>query len=491
MKKLYDFIYNSQRRFPDKNAIIYKDKKYTFSELNNLVLSVSKGLADKAGVNPNDRVIIMLPNIPEFAIFYYAVNLVGGVVVPINPTLKESEISYIISNSEPKLAVILKEDFPVFYNLQKSTNFGIVIVNNEEDKPDRKIWSYKSLISTNADIKEKYNDLAVIIYTSGTTGFPKGAMLSNYNIISNVVAVQQVLDLLIDDVFVGALPLFHAFGQTSCMNLPFYLGCSVVFIDRFIPQHFTESIIKNGVSLLPAVPVFYASLLQSPLAGKIGNLRYSVSGGAPLPENIELEFEKRFDCKILQGYGLSECSPIVSVNPPNFDKTGSVGNPLPNVEVKLVDEEDRILDKGIGEIIVKGPNVMMGYWKMESPIVDGYFYTGDIGKIDEDGFLYIVDRKKELIIVGGLKVYPSEVERMILSFGGILECAVIGKKDKDRGEVPIAFVVPQNEIDTKELLSYLRKNLAPYKVPKEIIIKERLPKSNTGKVMKRELVKEI
>lgn len=276
------------------------------------------------------------------------------------------------------------------------------------------------------------------------------------------------------------------------MNLPIYLGCTTVLIDKFTTQYFIESIVKNDVTLLPAVPTIYSALLQYP--EKIEHkLRYSVSGGAPLPIKIELNFEEKFNCKILQGYGLTECSPIVSVNPPDKEIQGSVGKPLPNTDVKLMDEQGNIIDKGIGEIIVKGPNVMMGYYQLDSSefFINGYFYTGDIGKIEDNGYLYIVDRKKDLIIVNGLNVYPSEIEKLILTYPGILECAVVGKNDENRGEVPVAFVVPNKEIDKKDLMSFLRKNLANYKIPKEIIIKDQLPKNNTGKILKKALKLEL
>ncbi|MEN3015370.1 MAG: AMP-binding protein [bacterium] len=489
MKKLFDFVESSASKFGNKTTIIYKDQKWTFGELRNIILSLARGLLLKAKLEPNDKVILMLPNIPHFAFFYYAINLLGGVVVPLNPLLKENEISYIISNCNPKLVVIMKSDFDMFCRIM---NRGIVVVDEDKDNLPEGVWNLRQLMTNEGNVNSFDNDPAVIMYTSGTTGFPKGAMLSNYNIISNVIGVQQVLDLSISDVFVAVLPLFHSFGQTACLNLPFYLGCSVVLVDRFIPQAFVDTIVKNDVSLLPAVPTIYAALLQYPINFE-HKLRYSVSGGAPLAENIELEFEKRFGCKILQGYGLTECSPIVGVNPPSDDRTGSVGKPLPNIKVRILTDEGNILEKGVGELIVNGPNVMIGYYGMDSKdfFVNGYFCTGDIAKIDDDGYLYIVDRKKDIIIVGGLNVYPSEVEKIISSYPGVLECAVVGKKDKERGEVPIAFVVSKEEIDTRDLMSFLRKNLASYKVPKEIILKEQLPKSNTGKVLKKVLQMEL
>ncbi|MCS7244341.1 MAG: AMP-binding protein [Candidatus Calescibacterium sp.] len=489
MKKLFDFVESSASKFANKTAIIYKDQRWTFGELKDIVLSIARGLLFRTKIEPQDRVVLMLPNIPHFAFFYYAVNLLGGVVVPLNPLLKENEISYILSNCNPKLVVTMKSDFDMFFKIM---NRGIIIVDEDRDDLPDGVWNLRQVIINEGNINTFDSDPAVLMYTSGTTGFPKGAMLSNNNIISNVIGVEQVLDLSISDVFVAVLPLFHSFGQTSCLNLPFYLGCGVVFVDRFMPQGFIDVIVKNEVTLLPAVPSIYSALLQYPLNFE-HKLRYSVSGGAPLAENIELEFEKRFGCKILQGYGLTECSPIVSVNPPFDDRTGSVGKPLPNVSVRVLTDDGHISENGIGELLVSGPNVMMGYYGMDSKdfFVDGYFCTGDIVKIDNEGYLYILDRKKDLIIVGGLNVYPSEVEKVILGYPGVLECAVVGKKDRERGEVPVAFVVTKEEIDIRDLMSFLRKNLASYKVPKEIVFKDQLPKSNTGKVLKKNLQMEL
>jgi len=340
--------------------------------------------------------------------------------------------------------------------------------------------------------RQQANDLAIIIYTSGTTGHPKGAMLSHSNLLHNVESCRQVLEATGEDRFVVILPLFHTYMMCVGLMLPMLTGGSMILIRSLHPPKNTlQEIYTHGGTILPAIPQFYRSLTQAQVPPGLP-LRICISGAAPLPRQILEEFESKFGIPLIEGYGLSETNPVVTKNPfRGVRKPGSIGIPIPNVQVSVQDDSGRILGNGeTGEICVQGGNVMMGYWNRPEETAkvmrNGWLLTGDIGYRDSDGYYYITDRKKDMLLVNGINVYPREIEEVLYKFRGVKEAAVIGVPDARRGEHPVAFVAPMEgtALEEKAMLQFLRSKLADYKVPKQIEVLPALPRNATGKILK-------
>jgi long-chain acyl-CoA synthetase len=340
-------------------------------------------------------------------------------------------------------------------------------------------------------------DLAVLVYTSGTTGHPKGAMLTHGNLLHNVGSCRQVLEAVALDRFALLLPMFHSFMLTVCILLPLTIGGSIVLVRSLHPpKNIILEIIRHQATILPAIPQLFRALAGAPVPPEL-SLRICISGAAPLPLDTLRAFNEKYPCRLVEGYGLSEASPVVSLNPlRGVQKAGSIGVPIPGVEISVRDEAGRELPRGhVGEICVRGGNVMVGYWNQPEEsaraLRDGWLYTGDIGRLDEDGYTFITDRKKDMLLVNGINVYPREIEEVIYRFPGVKDAAVVGLPDRRRGEQPLAFVVPEDgrPIDEPALLEYLKENLADYKVPRRVVCMPALPRNATGKVLKTELRK--
>ena len=500
---LAESLERTAKKFPRRPALIWKREKICFGTLWERVKRVAEGLSE-LGVRPGDRVAILLPNCPEYIYGYYAINQVGGVVVPINNFLKGTEVSYILSDCQvhtlittsPSLRAILPHRGEL-----KDLKHIVLVGEVEEDLRDRAVL-FSSLLETpslpDKERKSSPSHLAVIIYTSGTTGRPKGAMLSNRNLISNVISCRKALEVFPKDRFLLFLPLFHSFTATVCMLLPFYLGCLVVLLESVNRKDIRHAITRHRVSIFVGVPALYNVMSQAKvsfLVRWLNPIRLYISGAAPLSVEVLAKFERLFRRPLLEGYGLSEASPVVSVNPlAQKRKAGSVGLPLPGVAVKVVNGEERELPPGeVGEVIVRGGNVMSGYYNQPEASAQalrgGWLFTGDMGKIDEDGYIYIVDRKKDMLIVRGCNVYPREVEEVLYSHPKVAEAAVVGMVDRHRGEVPKAYVVLKEgmQADEKEIKRFCMERLARYKVPRVVEFRESLPMTPTGKVLKREL----
>jgi long-chain acyl-CoA synthetase len=343
-----------------------------------------------------------------------------------------------------------------------------------------------------ADSDGAESDLAVIIYTSGTTGRPKGAMLSHGNLLHNVESCRIVLKTVAADRFAVLLPLFHSYMLTVGLLLPLLVGGSLVLVKSLHPvRNVLQEILQRQATVLPAIPQFYRSMVNAPIPVPLP-LRICISGAAPLPAQVLLDFEAKFHIPLIEGYGLSEASPVVTKNPlDRTRKAGSIGLPIPNVEVSIQDDAGRELDPGaIGEVCVRGGNVMLGYWKLPEETAkvmrNGWLLTGDIGYRDTEGYYYITDRKKDMLLVNGINVYPREIEEILYQFPGVKEAAVIGKPDPRKGEQPIAFVSPNEGVvlDEKALLHFVRRKLADYKVPRKVQFLTALPRNATGKILK-------
>ena len=502
LKNLGELLRASASRYPKHIAIVFGEKKITYAKLDDLTDHVAIGLMD-LGIKKGDKVAIFLDNCPEFVISYYGILKAGAVVVPINYMFKIEEAKYILEDSQARVMITLNRFLPMAEKLRLRVGSLKTIITpghffSLKKHDQQTLWGQ----SVDPD------DLAVILYTSGTTGFPKGAMLSHYNLISNVVDASHAIQINYRYTFICVLPLFHSFAATVCMNFPLLVGAKIVIMKSVRPfKRVVRMIRKNNVKVFVGIPAMYTILanmkmpkiFHSPLIKLFNPLKVCVSGAAALPAKTFKNFEKRFHIPLLEGYGLTEASPVVSLSPlKGKRKADSVGVPLSgNIEVKVIDEHGDILAPNqAGELLVRGPNVMQGYFKKEEEtkevLKDGWLYTGDMAKIDGEGYLYIVGRKKEMINVRGLNVYPREIEEVLYQNLKIKEAAVIGIVDEHKGEVPKGFVVlKEGEIATEhEIVHYLRERLAPYKVPKSIEFRESLPKNTLGKILKRILVEE-
>ena len=498
----YELIEKNAKEYKNKVAYFIDDKKVTWNEFKKLVDTFSRAL-HLMGVKKGDKIPILVTNSLEFIIAMQGIQKIGAVAVPINTFLKEEEIAFILNDIEAELLIASKKLECNIKNIREKTKIKKIIWEGEVDRVDEENISFNEIIST-FDSHEvidtpKLEDLAFIIYTSGTTGKPKGAMLTYKNIFSNILGVNEIVKITSKDRFIAYLPMFHSFTMTVNLLLPMYSASPVVIIKSIMPfSNIIKQTLLKRVTIFTGVPDVYSALSRAKLPFYFhwfNKVRFFISGAAPLPGEVLNRFSKKFKkAKLLEGYGLSECSPVVAVNRPNLQKPGSVGPAIPGVEVKIVNDELEEVPIGKeGEIIVKGDNVMKGYYKRDDAtaetIINGWLLTGDIGKIDEDGYIYILDRKKDLIISKGVNIYPREIEEVCLKYPGVKECAVVGMKDENLGEIPVAFVELEDnaKVSDIELKKFLKKHLANYKIPKHIYFVDNLPKNATGKVLKRKL----
>jgi len=465
----------------------------TYGELD-LQSSRVAGMLAARGVQPGDPIGLMLPNVAEFASIYYGVLRAGGVVVPMNPLLKAREVAYYLGDSGARFVFAWHGFAAEARSGAERADSEAIVVDPATfaelaagAKPDDRV------IDTGAD------DLAVILYTSGTTGSPKGAELTHANLMRNAdVLCTDLLRLSPDDVIFGGLPLFHAFGQTCALNAAVASGASVTLLPRFTPTDALRILAEHRVTVFEGVPTMYVALLGHPerAACDASALRVCVSGGAALPVEVLRGFEEAFGCQVLEGYGLSETSPVASFNHPDRErKPGSIGTPIRGVEMRVVDSEGGEVPQGeIGEIVIRGHNVMRGYWRKPEEtakaIPDGWFRTGDLGRIDKDGYFEIVDRKKDMIIRGGYNVYPREIEEVLYEHPAVAEAAVIGLAHPALGEEVAAAVVvkPGADITAEQLRDHVKAQVAAYKYPRLVWLVDALPKGPTGKIVKREII---
>ena len=498
----YEMIEENAKKYKNKPAYFIDNRKITWERFKKKVDTFSRAL-HLLGVKKGDKIPLLVTNSLEFIVAMQGIQKIGAVVVPINTFLKEDEIAFILNDIEADMLIASSKLKNNIKNIRQKTFVKKIIWEGEIDKVDENNISFKEILS-NFDSHEvtdtpKLDDLASIIYTSGTTGKPKGAMLTYRNIFSNILGVNELIKITHKDRFIAYLPMFHSFTMTVNLLLPMYSASPVVIIRSIMPfSNIIKQTLLKKVTIFTGVPDVYSALSRAKIPFYFhwfNKVRFFVSGAAPLPVEVLKRFQSKFKkAKLLEGYGLSETSPVVAVNRPEKQKIGSVGPALPGVEVKIVNEDLMELPIGeAGEIIVKGDNVMKGYYNREDAtnetIINGWLLTGDIGKMDEDGYIYILDRKKDLIISKGVNIYPREIEEICLKFPGVKECAVVGKRDENLGEIPIAFVETEEDvtINEQELKKFLKQHLANYKVPKHIYFVENMPKNATGKVLKRKL----
>jgi long-chain acyl-CoA synthetase len=475
----------SAQKFSSKPAIFWGDDVITYTQVRSEADAIAHQLRQTPGVKPGERIAIWLKNCPEYVGVLFGILEAGAVAVPINNFLKPNEVRFILQDSGARLLIT-----------EESMREGSSAL--QRDVPDLRVIELESLESSGAPLNDPpgrsrvQTDLAVIIYTSGTTGRPKGAMLSHGNLLHNVESCRKVLQAVSFDRFAVLLPMFHSFMLTVGILLPICVGGSLVVVKSLHPpKNIIQEIVRNEATILPAIPQLFRTLANAQLPARLP-LRLCISGAAPLPAEVLREFNANVPVPLLEGYGLSEASPVVAMNPIQGPwKAGSIGLPVPGVEVSIQnDSGDALPAREVGELCVRGGNVMLGYLnhpEETAKVFRGeWLLTGDVGYKDEDGYIYITDRKKDMLLVNGINVYPREIEEIIYHFPGVKEAAVVSKPDPRKGEQPVAFVAANDGaiIDTKALAEFLREKLADYKVPRQFSVLPALPRNATGKILK-------
>ncbi|CAA6810496.1 MAG: Long-chain fatty acid--CoA ligase [uncultured Sulfurovum sp.] len=502
----YDLILTQAKKMGKKTAIFIGDEKRSYQDIQERADILAAYLANK-GVKQGDKVALFLRNSAEFVYAVFAVSKLGAISVPINTFLKEEELAYILEDSSAKVLLSSVIHDKVVSSSEVQAQLSLTIWEGGYLKSNPNNIAFEEALSCSEKVEQVEVDmdtLAVIIYTSGTTGKPKGAMLSFRNMFSNAHGGALHVDASSADKIVVFLPMFHSFTFTIGVIMPLYLGASSVVVQSLKPfANIFKQVLLKRVTIFLGIPDVYNALVKAKLPWYFmwfNNIRIFVSGAAALQPKTLVAMQSKFkSATLLEGYGLSEASPAVSINPIVQQKAKSVGTALHGYEIKIVDDNLVELARGeVGDIIVKGDNVMMGYLNRptatDETIINGWLLTGDMGSMDEDDFLYIVDRKKDLVISKGINIYPRELEEVIDAFSGVSSSAVIGLVDEKSGEIPVAYIELEEGIDSINELAlkkYLRDKLANYKVPKQIYFIDELPKNATGKVLKRKLKENI
>lgn len=512
MLNLAVLLEDSARNVPDRTAVICGDLRLNYAELDAKANQIANALR-AIGIEKGDKIALSCANLPFFPIVYYGILKTGAVVVPLNILLKAREIAYHLADSDAKAyfcfegtfdLLLGEQGFKGFSETETCKNFILLTLDPFAKSPYENTKTLSEFIKdspltfetelTNAD------DTAVILYTSGTTGQPKGAELTHLNMVLNARLTDTMYPRKDHDMHLITLPLFHSFGQTVQMNAGIYNRATIVLLPRFTPEGALQLMQMHEVTLFAGVPTMYWALLNYTDADKFdlakiaSNLRMCHSGGSPLPVEVLKGFEAKFNTNILEGYGLSETSPVAVFNKHNASRAGSVGFPVWGVEIRIVDENGNDVEKGeLGEIIIRGHNVMKGYYKRPeataSTIKNGWFYSGDVGRQDEEGYLFIADRVKDMILRGGFNVYPRELEEVLMTHEAVSLCAVVGVPCEQNGEEVKAFIVKKDGVivTEMEIVEWCKETMASYKYPRFVEFRDTLPMTATGKILKREL----
>ncbi|WP_449241687.1 long-chain-fatty-acid--CoA ligase [Desulfoscipio gibsoniae] len=528
---LYHFLEQAAQKYPTNLAAVFMGHRLTFSRLKEQVDRFATAL-HALGVKKGDRVAVMLPNCPQTVIAYYAVISIGAVAVMTNPLYMERELSHQLRDAQVQTLIYLDALGPKVLSVLSQTPVKNLIVTGVQDylplplnllypikakkqgqvldvPADRGILRFKELLQKYSPQPPKVTidtskDLALLQYTGGTTGLSKGAMLTHKNLVANVMQVRSWLPDCREagERTLGVLPFFHVFGMTVVMNFSIYCCSTMILLPRFEIDTVLKQINKYRPTLFPGAPTMYVAVISHSELAKydISSIKACISGAAPLPVEVQEKFESLTGGKLVEGYGLTESSPVTHCNPIYGTRvSGSIGQPLPNTEVKIMDIElgTREVPPGeVGELCVRGPQVMQGYWNMPdetaNTIRDGWLYTGDIARMDERGFTYVVDRKKDMVIAGGYNIYPREVEEVLYEHAKVREAVVAGVPDPYRGETLKAYVILKEgeQATEKEIIEFCTKQLAKYKVPKKVEFRDELPKTMVGKILRRILVEE-
>ena len=510
VKNVAQILDDNAIKFPGKTCLIYEDASFSYQKLNKLVNKAGNAFLN-LGIKKGDRVIISLLNNPEFVIAFFALAKIGAIMVPVNYQLTAVEEGYIVNDSEPSLIIADASKLSRFHEMTAGIVPILAINRNQEEEVSPEVLDFQDQVMNQSDSLSPCpctrEDVVHILYTSGTTGKPKGAMLTHHSVLfcSSFYSDNDDMGTLFteDAKFLVTLPLYHCYGQNFCLITPLSVGATVILMDRFHTEKVFQAIAEHRVTCFPGVPTMYAYLVNGfdPQRHNVKSLKFCKSAGASLSMEIRRAFHEKFGIEINEGYGITEASAQaiahpVSADKQRNDKIGSIGLPLRNnrqrTEAKVVDENDReLLPNEIGELVIKGDHLMKGYWKQREETAKtlrgGWLHTGDLARRDEDGFFYIVDRKKDMIIVGGENVYPREIEEVLYQHDKVLEAAVVGVKDAVKGEVVKAVVVLKEGVEgsEKELIDFCAFRLAKFKVPRTIEIRREMPKSSMGKILRR------
>jgi long-chain acyl-CoA synthetase len=512
---LQEILQRTAEKYPDKVAIAYSEREITYAQLDLLSNMFANALAS-LGVEKSDQVALFLPNIPQFVIAYFGVFKAGAVVTAISPLHREREVEYQLNDSGAEIIIALDSLYSIVEKVREKTKLKKVIVtgldeygsenSNPVDIPNSLSFKQLTEKATQNPPEVQFDpteDLAALQYTGGTTGTAKGAMLTHTNLVSNALAFAAwIKGAETKETFLTALPLFHIYGMTTSMTVPISLAAKMVLMPKFDPAKALETIQKHKVTVFCGVPTMYAILLANPELGRydLTSIRVCISGASSLPPQVQKKFMQITGGFLAEGYGLTEASPVTHCTPVDKSmktvKVGSIGLPLPDTEARIVDLDtgEKTLAQGeTGELAVKGPQVMKGYWQKpdETALVlrDGWLLTGDIARMDQDGYFYITDRKKDLIKYKDYSVYPREIEDVLYEHPAVKLCAVVGKADSAVGEVPKAYIVLKDGavVSAKEIAAFVNDKVAPYKAIREVEFRKELPISGAGKVLRREL----
>ncbi len=497
---LFEFLSSTARKYPDKIAFSCRGRKLTYKELDTQTSQLAAGL-NELGIKTRDRVALFLPNSLEFVIGYYGILKAGGTVTPANPLNKRDELKHQLNDAEAVALITGENSYPMVKEIKDETGLKAIILTDSEDTDDRislsKLLAKYPPNSPEVDLKPK-EDIAAIEYTGGTTGLPKGAMLTHCNLVANAIQNATWMGWTNKDVIIGLLPFYHSWGGCTCLNSPIYIGARVVVVPRFDTQELLMTIEKEKATVLYSAASLFTMLINDPDITKydLSSLKYVKAGAMPIPPDIRERWEQITGVRMLLGYGLSEASPETHNSPPKRVKPGTVGIPIMDTDARIVDQETGEIELPpgkVGELIIRGPQVMKGYLNRpedtREALRNGWLYTGDLAMVDEEGYFYIVDRKKEIIKYKGYTIAPAEVEAVLYKHPAVKECAVVGEPDSLAGEVPKAYVVLKDghTLSEEELIRFCQQRVAPYKKIRRVEFIQEIPKTQVGKVLRRVL----
>lgn len=499
---LFQLVKEASEAFPSNTAYIWQNESTSYDQLYAQIKNFAATL-HTLGVKYSDKVALFLPNHEGYLISFFAVNMIGAIVVPCNAAYREKEMKFLLKESEAETIVVLDELYPIVKDILEETSLKNIVVIGKEATPNT--FNFYEMVSTTQEeppkVDIKAEDIAVLAYTGGTTSTPKGALLTNFNLVSNALVTAKWFNFEEGrERTIAVLPLSHIYGLSVAMNATLFTAGTIVLMSKFHSKKVLEAISNYKLTFIPGVPTMYIALLHYPELEKydLSSLRFALSGGASLPVQVMKEFSEKTGCNLLEGYGLTEASPVTHTNPISRKKGGSIGIPVIDCFARIVDENGNDVPfNERGELMVSGPMVMQGYWKnseeTKRALVNGELHTGDIATMDEEGYFAIVDRKKDMINVAGYKVYPRDVEEVLFEHPKVMSAAVIGVPDEYTGEKVIAYIVlkeGQSAID-HEIINFCEEKIAKFKIPKIIEFREALPMTGVGKVLRRALREEV
>lgn len=510
-KTMIDFLHDAVELRGGHQALVFEDQQYSYRELLDRVNTLAKALI-KLGVSKGTRVALMMNNCPDLVFSYYAVLSIGGIVVQNNPMYKERELLFQLKDSDAEIFIIEESLLNQFSRLEEQSSLKHILLACSTGESESGYMTIHEIFQNGSPEPEftkgvlnAEKDIAVLQYTGGTTGVSKGVMLTHQNLTANVLQTKEFMGVYCQtgkERLLNVLPLFHVYGMTVSMNLCIVLQSTLYLMSRFSPEKVLKTIDQEKITMFPGTPTIYVGVNNAANVTdfNLSTIHTCISGSAPLPANVKQRFEALTGAKLVDAYGLSEASPVTHSNPVNGKRvTGSMGLPISNTDCKIIDIHDGVTELPVnqpGELLVKGPQIMKGYWnrqeETELALKDGWLYTGDIAYMDEEGYCFIVSRKKDVIIAGGYNIFPRDVEEVIFEHPAVQEVVVAGVPDDYRGETVKAYIVLKGNMSAskEDIKNFCEDKLAKYKVPRLIEFREELPKTTVGKILRRKLIEE-